>query len=124
MGGQTALMSFWHRPLHAMTDAFTAAGFRISVINEPQPVPTAHELSLSNRSLLPSAAPNELNDGSCHLFGCAIGRVDCPEAESAVLLGIAKSVVRLLWPILLAEAPPPFLVCAVEQEPGIDWPAR
>ncbi len=44
MGGQTALMSFWHRPLHAMTDAFTAAGFLISVISEPQPVPDAREL--------------------------------------------------------------------------------
>jgi SAM-dependent methyltransferase len=41
MGGQTALMSFWHRPLHAMTDAFTAAGFRISVISEPAPAPDA-----------------------------------------------------------------------------------
>ncbi|WP_435889266.1 class I SAM-dependent methyltransferase [Streptosporangium canum] len=28
MGGQTVPMSFWYRPLHAMTDAFTAAGFR------------------------------------------------------------------------------------------------
>jgi SAM-dependent methyltransferase len=44
MGGQTALMSFWHRPLHAMTDAFTAAGFRIAVISEPPPAPTAYEL--------------------------------------------------------------------------------
>jgi SAM-dependent methyltransferase len=44
MGGQTAQLSFWDRPLHAMTDAFTAAGFRISVINEPQPVPAAREL--------------------------------------------------------------------------------
>ena len=44
MGGQTALMSFWNRPLHAMTDAFTAAGFRISVISEPHPVPEAREL--------------------------------------------------------------------------------
>jgi SAM-dependent methyltransferase len=44
MGGQTAKLSFWNRPLHAMTDAFTAAGFRISVINEPQPVPAAREL--------------------------------------------------------------------------------
>ncbi|MGH3256152.1 MAG: class I SAM-dependent methyltransferase [Streptosporangiaceae bacterium] len=44
MGGQTALMSFWHRPLHAMTDAFTAAGFRIAVISEPPPAPDAHEL--------------------------------------------------------------------------------
>jgi ubiquinone/menaquinone biosynthesis C-methylase UbiE len=44
MGGQTAQMSRWNRPLHAMTDAFTAAGFRISVISEPQPVPAAREL--------------------------------------------------------------------------------
>ena len=44
MGGQTALMSFWHRPLHAMTDAFTAAGFRIAVISEPEPAPAASEL--------------------------------------------------------------------------------
>ena len=42
--GQTALMSFWHRPLHAMTDAFTAAGFRIAVISEPPPAPAAREL--------------------------------------------------------------------------------
>jgi hypothetical protein len=44
MGGQTIPMSFWSRPLHAMTDAFTTAGFRISVISEPQPVPEAREL--------------------------------------------------------------------------------
>ena len=44
MGGQTAPMSFWHRPLHAMTDAFTAAGFRIAVISEPPPAPGAREL--------------------------------------------------------------------------------
>jgi SAM-dependent methyltransferase len=44
MGGQTAQMSFWNRPLHAMTDAFTAAGFGISVISEPRPVPAAREL--------------------------------------------------------------------------------
>jgi len=44
MGGQTAQLSFWHRPLHAMTDAFTAASFLISVINEPKPVPAAREL--------------------------------------------------------------------------------
>lgn len=35
MSGQTAQVSFWNRPLHAMTDALTAAGFRISVISEP-----------------------------------------------------------------------------------------
>lgn len=44
MGGQTALMSFWHRPLHAMIAAFTAAGFRITVISEPEPDPAACEL--------------------------------------------------------------------------------
>ena len=44
MGSQTAPMRFWHRPLHAMTDAFTGAGFRISVVSEPQPVPAAREL--------------------------------------------------------------------------------
>lgn len=44
MGGQTARMSFWDRPLHAMTEAFTAAGFRISVISEPPAVPEAREM--------------------------------------------------------------------------------
>ncbi|MEV0312178.1 class I SAM-dependent methyltransferase [Nonomuraea fuscirosea] len=44
MGGQNARMSFWDRPLHAMTEAFTAAGFRISVISEPPFVPEAREL--------------------------------------------------------------------------------
>jgi SAM-dependent methyltransferase len=44
-GGQTALLRFWTRPLHAMTDAFTAAGFRITVISEPAVAPDApHEL--------------------------------------------------------------------------------
>jgi SAM-dependent methyltransferase len=40
-GGQRALLRFWTRPLHAMTDAFTAAGFRISVISEPAVAPDA-----------------------------------------------------------------------------------
>ncbi len=43
MRGHTARMSFWHRPLHAMTDAFTAAGFQIAVISEPPPAPGARE---------------------------------------------------------------------------------
>jgi hypothetical protein len=37
-------LTFWNRPLHAMTDAFTAAGFRINVISEPPPAPEAPEL--------------------------------------------------------------------------------
>jgi SAM-dependent methyltransferase len=44
MGDQSVLMSFWERPLHAMTDAFTTAGFRICVLSEPPPVPEAREL--------------------------------------------------------------------------------
>ena len=49
MGGQTALLSFWHRPLHAMSDAFTAAGFRIAVISEPPVAPdTSRELLPDN----------------------------------------------------------------------------
>jgi len=44
-GGQTAVLRFWHRPLHAMTDAFTAAGFRITTISEPAVAPdTPREL--------------------------------------------------------------------------------
>ena len=61
MVGQTALMSFWHRPLHAMTDAFTAAGFRITVISEPAPSPD------TPRELL----PDDFADGRpflCFLF--------------------------------------------------------
>lgn len=43
--GKTALFSFWARPLHAMTDAFTSAGFRIAVISEPGVAPeTPREL--------------------------------------------------------------------------------
>jgi SAM-dependent methyltransferase len=44
IGDQTALMSFWHRPLHAIAEAFTAAGFTISVISEPEPDPAARDL--------------------------------------------------------------------------------
>jgi len=43
-GDQSAMVSLWHRPLHAMIEAFTAAGFRITVISEPEPDPAAREL--------------------------------------------------------------------------------
>jgi SAM-dependent methyltransferase len=55
MRGRTARMSFWHRPLHAMTDAFTAAGFRITVISEPPPAPGARELFPEILADIPSA---------------------------------------------------------------------
>ncbi|MFJ2960636.1 class I SAM-dependent methyltransferase [Streptomyces sp. NPDC087270] len=44
LGGQPAPMRLWRKPLHAMTDAFTAAGFRLSVISEPQPDPAGRDL--------------------------------------------------------------------------------
>ena len=43
-GGQTALLRFWTRPLHAMTDAFAAAGFRITVVSEPAVAGSSREL--------------------------------------------------------------------------------
>ncbi|MFE6065387.1 class I SAM-dependent methyltransferase [Streptomyces sp. NPDC056525] len=44
IGGHTALVSRWNRPLHAMIDAFIGAGFRITVISEPEPDPAAREM--------------------------------------------------------------------------------
>jgi len=56
-GGQSAVLRFWHRPLHAMTDAFTAAGFRIMVISEPPVAPdTPRELlplNVADRQWIP-----------------------------------------------------------------------
>ncbi|MFE4469071.1 class I SAM-dependent methyltransferase [Leifsonia sp. NPDC056824] len=43
LGGRTAELTFWDRPLHAMTDAFAAAGFRIATISEPAPAPEAFD---------------------------------------------------------------------------------
>jgi ubiquinone/menaquinone biosynthesis C-methylase UbiE len=60
-GGQSAVLRFWTRPLHAMTDAFTAAGFRITVISEPAVAPD------TPRELL----PDDIADGRrllCFLF--------------------------------------------------------
>lgn len=37
-------MRFWHRPLHAITDALTVNGFQIDVLGEPRPLPAAKEL--------------------------------------------------------------------------------
>lgn len=33
--GQPAILTYWHRPLHEMTDAFAKAGFQIEVVSEP-----------------------------------------------------------------------------------------
>jgi ubiquinone/menaquinone biosynthesis C-methylase UbiE len=43
--GKPGVLTYWHRPLHAMFDAFIAAGFRVSVVSEPEPSPdTPREL--------------------------------------------------------------------------------
>jgi SAM-dependent methyltransferase len=56
-GGQAAVLRFWTRPLHAMIDAFTAAGFRITVISEPPVAPdTPRELlplNVADRQWIP-----------------------------------------------------------------------
>ncbi|WP_432154019.1 class I SAM-dependent methyltransferase [Streptomyces tricolor] len=58
--GQSVPMKFWRRPLHAMTDAFTAAGFRLSALSEPQPDPAA-------RDLFPEEF-HDLSTRTCFLF--------------------------------------------------------
>jgi hypothetical protein len=50
------VLTYWHRPLHAMTDAFTHAGFRIAVIREPSPAPGARELFPDVLATFPSGA--------------------------------------------------------------------
>jgi SAM-dependent methyltransferase len=54
--GRRAVLTYWHRPLHAMTDAFTAAGFRTAVISEPPPAPEARELFPDQLGKSPSGA--------------------------------------------------------------------
>ena len=59
--GQTVWLTFWHRPLHAMTDAFAAAGFRIATVSEPPPAPDTP----------PEVLPPGLEEGKsfmCFLF--------------------------------------------------------
>ncbi|RMB59901.1 class I SAM-dependent methyltransferase [Tessaracoccus antarcticus] len=37
--GEDAVLTMWHRPLHAMMNAFIDAGFRIAAVAEPAPSP-------------------------------------------------------------------------------------
>jgi SAM-dependent methyltransferase len=57
--GRSVPMTFWRRPLHAMTDAFASAGFRLSLISEPHPDPAARELFPDDFEAL-STQPNFL----------------------------------------------------------------
>lgn len=59
--GRAAVLTYWHRPLHAMTDAFTKAGFRIEVVSEPPWAPDTP----------PELLPADLGDRTafvCFLF--------------------------------------------------------
>lgn len=44
VGGRRVPMRFWRKSLQAMLDAFASAGFRLTNIAEPQPVPEARDL--------------------------------------------------------------------------------
>ena len=52
-------MKFWARPLHAMTDSFSSAGFRIAVISEPLPADEGRDVDPEGFRLL-STSPNFL----------------------------------------------------------------
>ncbi|GAB3481276.1 hypothetical protein GCM10027440_20760 [Nocardiopsis coralliicola] len=52
--GPTIALTFRRRPLHAMPGAFTAAGFRITALSEPQPDPAARELFPEDYRILPA----------------------------------------------------------------------
>lgn len=62
VGGQTAQFRFWARPLHSMTEAFRAAGFRIAVISEPPPAAD------TPRDLLPEDVNRSSRAFLCFLF--------------------------------------------------------
>lgn len=47
--GVPAVLTFWHRPLHAMFDAFSGAGFRVVWVAEPAPSPTTPSELLPTR---------------------------------------------------------------------------
>ncbi|KGJ72208.1 methyltransferase [Cryobacterium roopkundense] len=49
--GKPAVLTFWHRPLHAMFDAFTSAGYVVATVSEPAPSPDAPDELLPPRIL-------------------------------------------------------------------------
>lgn len=54
--GQSAVLTYWHRPLHAMTAAFTDAGFRTAVVSEPPYEAAAREAFPDVAEKYPSGA--------------------------------------------------------------------
>lgn len=61
--GEPGSLTYWHRPLHAIVEAVTAAGFRIRSIDEPRPSPDA-PLEL----LPPSISSGRKSGFLCFLF--------------------------------------------------------
>ena len=55
--GETFHMKFWHRPLHAMFDAFTAAGFTVERVSEPRPCAAVRARSPEHFDRLSREAP-------------------------------------------------------------------
>jgi ubiquinone/menaquinone biosynthesis C-methylase UbiE len=51
-GSEIMEMRYWRRPLHAMTEALSAAGFIIDVVSEPRPLPEARERFPADYKLL------------------------------------------------------------------------
>ncbi|MET4100577.1 ubiquinone/menaquinone biosynthesis C-methylase UbiE [Agrococcus sp. UYP10] len=61
--GEPSVLTMWHRPLRAMTAAFTRSGFSIASIEEPPPSP------LTPRELMPPRiASGERSAFLCFLF--------------------------------------------------------
>lgn len=51
-GGTSITMRFWRRPLRAVFDAVTTAGFTVTHLDEPQPLPEARDLDPRAHTLL------------------------------------------------------------------------
>ncbi|GAA1311891.1 hypothetical protein GCM10009610_30130 [Pseudonocardia xinjiangensis] len=66
VNGQTAVLSLWYRPLHAMDDAFTGAGagFRITGISEPP----RHRVPVNCSPRSSRRGPREPSCASCSSF--------------------------------------------------------
>lgn len=62
LAGERAVLTFWHRPLHAMFDAFAGAGFRVRLLSEPPPAPDTP----------PELLPPRIANGQRTAFVCFI----------------------------------------------------
>ena len=96
-------MSFWTRPLHAMTDAFTAAGFRIAVISEPDQVPAP-------ANCFPAASPTCPGGFLCFLFFVLSSRLTAARGRPPVLMSSGRQPRLLLlqstrFPVTMRAGP-------------------